>query len=123
MNDAKLDINKKSCNFELPKLGCMKVLFDFEIFDDIPIEATDYVYEITREFFIQKFEAVGKEIDEYLAEEKVAIIIICLHGDSLKTIPFNVPEHLIGKLNAAVTQEEFDDFQDRIIAMEKSSLN
>jgi len=95
----------------------MEILFDFEIYPHLEREVTDMAYDLIRDFYTQKTALVAKEIDNYIKPSEYAVFIISIHEDTLTTIPFNIPPHLIEKLNACITEEEFDAFQDRIIAL------
>jgi len=100
----------------------MKVLFDFEIDESIPREASNFVYEKVREFFKSKFQPLDKKIERYLEKGEVALVVISMHGSTLKTIPYNIPSHLIDELNGCVTPEEFNTFQDKLIETNESNL-
>ena len=98
----------------------LKILFDFEIDEQLPLLYSPKQYEIIRDFFVQHFGPFELEMMIYIQPGDYAVIIILVSEHLIKPVSFNIPDHLMTKMNRCITRQHIETLQEVLSSVEEN---
>lgn len=96
----------------------MQFYYDFELDDNIeqPKDPNNIALVSLKEFVKSRYSLLEPEIDNLQPPDKPAFIVLCLEEDGFGIKPINVPAHLLDKLAASITEDDFNYITSHILS-------
>jgi hypothetical protein len=96
----------------------MEVYYDFELNEKLeqPKNPDNIVLKTLREFAKARYKVFEDEIDSIQTKDNPAFIVLGMHDGRLEISRFNIPPHLVDKIIACITEDDYNYITNVLIA-------